>query len=1095
MQPCVDAEACLTWGNATLNDDESLSERGSTRPPLPGSAEEEVKTELCAGVPQRMAPLRAVVTGARPVTSGAEPGRLFAGRYRVRERLGTGAHGEVWIAEDEVIKELVALKWMRASSGPMLARIRREITTLRMLRVPGVVRLLEDGVEEDRPFLVMERVVGRPFPGCAPSFPGTPPRWSWAAIEEPTLALLEVLARVHAAGVIHRDLKPDNILVSAEGRPMVLDFGISQWSEPGGQLTEVGTILGTPLYLAPEQIVGRPLDGRSDLYAVGVMLYAALTGHVPHETTEVEAMLRARLLQPVARVQEIAPEVPAVMAGVIDRLLTTRIEDRLRSATEALALLRGQPGVGRAGPALPRLGGSRPHEAVVAAARAGRSVDVVGPPGSGRTRCLEDAAEALAREGRRVAWARPARMPLGSLQAVVGPDAEQVSLRLAEMTAWVGGALRAALEGGLVLLVDDAEQVDRWSAAVIERCRTGAGTVVRAFAAAPAAPPDAGKGEVVRLEPLDEAALRPLFAGPDRLFHLREDAARALWERTEGLPARVVAEVLLWVRLGLARWNGPVLLVDRDALGHLGAGLPTAGPAASSLPWIEAEPHLGELLRWLTVAGRHLDIGQLAQVMGQPEWMVEAACEELVTRGVARRTGDRRVEPRGQVDVSWPAAQRVKAHRAVARALGSGQEGRLFHLLAADEGSEITAEAVALARRRARAGDLGAATAALAEGLRAVRQRFGAGVDAEEIPLLATWVKVAFAEGTPHALDRVLYEISRAAALGPEVARLDALVRAGIAAPGASGARALELAEGIPPFADPELERWRQRARLVVAAARSAPAILEEALVEVTAWAESSGEPLAQLCLVEGRTLLRYVEGRFEEAAALQTEAAEREPWLTGRIAATLRGASALLEAFRHREAAEQAARGRDLAARCRNPYGEGRAEWLLRAAMYRMGEAATPELDLVDAVGRVGVPQLEALVCLNEAAVAFRAGALTEAAELSGRAAAVWREMLRPWGALLARCLALACGAAPDPGEVEELTERAIGCRVPGIGVQALGLLGKAFPEARVGQRVRVGRLVEGISRARWGERMDVLSVEEALVGALGDRAPPDPL
>src|SRR5262249_5316672 len=159
---------------------------------------------------------------------------------------------------------------------------------------------------------------------------------------------------------------------------------------------------------------------------------------------------------------------------------------------------------------------------------------------------------------------------------------------------------------------------------------------------------------------------------------------------------------------------------------------------------------------------------------------------------------------------------------------------------------------------------------------------------------------------------------------------------------------ALKLADCIAPFADAELERRRHGVRISAAAARAIPAMVDAALDEVAAWANSTREPLAELGVAEGRALLCYLQGRFEQAAALHAQAAELELWQTGRIAASLKCASALLEAFRHGEAAERAASARQLAASCRHPYWEGRAEWLLRAAIYRMGEVETPDLELV---------------------------------------------------------------------------------------------------------------------------------------------------
>ncbi|WP_437631119.1 protein kinase domain-containing protein [Sorangium sp. So ce854] len=1029
---------------------------------------------------------------AAPPGEDGQLGRVIAGRYRLVERLGAGAHGEVWAADDLVLGGQVAFKWMRHAAGHLLSRIRREITTLRMLRVPGVVQLLDDGVEGGRPFLVMERVEGEPFPGKTAIQGGARRRCTWAALADPTMALLEVLARVHAAGIVHRDLKPDNILVSPEGRPTVLDFGVSLWRDPADRLTGAGEILGTPLYLAPEQILGRAVDPRTDLYALGVMLYDALTGQIPHDGEDLQGLLRARLLEPAIPVHELVAELPTAVAGIVDRLLARDKEQRFRSAAEVLAALRGQPATARAGPMLPLLGDGRALSDVLAAARAGRSIDVVGPPGSGRSRCLGDAAEALVREGRDVAWTRAARAPLASVQAVVGIHQQGAALGLADMTAWVEAELRSVIARGVVVIADDAERLDPWSAGVLDRVRSGQGTIVRALLAAPSGAREE-VADVAWLHPLDEPALRPLFAGPDRLLHLREDAARALWERTEGLPLWIEAEVTLWVRLGLARWDNGQLRIDRDGLVRLNVGMLGAMRARSSPVERERDSHQEELLRWLAVGGHHLELPQLAQVMEQPLWKIEAECEALEASGAVRRLPGGRMVPRAQVDIAWPSARRLAAHRAIAQTLRPGQEGRLFHWLAAEDVHEAWVEAIEVAQRRGREGDLGAAATAIAEGLRVVRQQDHVQAGYEDA-LLAEWVKLAFAEGTPYALDRVLYELSRAVRRTPKVQHLEALVRAGLAAPGANGMQALELADGIPPFADAELERRRQRVRVVVAAAKSSPSLLGEILATVREWAERSGEPMAQLCFIEGQALLRYSQGRFEEAAALHAVVAEEEPRLTARIAATVNCASALLEAFRHREAAERAAIGRELAARARHAYWEGRAEWLLRAARYRMGEAHEPDLELVDAVQRVGVQELEALVRLNEAAVAYRAGALELAAALADGAAWLWRQMARPWGALLARCVALACGASAQEAEVRELAALAVQCRIPGIGIQALGLLGRVFPEARASWRDAVQGLVQGIPREHWGRRIEVLSVEEALEGALGGGEPASP-
>src|SRR5262249_21282496 len=152
-------------------------------------------------------------------------------------------------------------------------------------------------------------------------------------------------------------LKPANILVSAGGRPTVLDFGVSFWSDPAGRLTEDWCLLGTPRFLAPEQISDGSVDARTDLYAVGVILFEALTGRGPHEASNLATLLQVRAAKPALPILDVAPDLSEAVAAVIDRLLSQVVSDRPRSAGEVLAALRGQPTFARAEPMLPRLGG------------------------------------------------------------------------------------------------------------------------------------------------------------------------------------------------------------------------------------------------------------------------------------------------------------------------------------------------------------------------------------------------------------------------------------------------------------------------------------------------------------------------------------------------------------------------------------------------------------------------------------------------------------------------------------------------------------------------------------------------------------------
>ncbi|MGK3960838.1 protein kinase [Sorangium sp. So ce118] len=1022
----------------------------------------------------------------------------MAGRYRLRQLLGRGGYSEVWEVDDLVAGEVVAVKLLQQAPELEPARVRREILALRLLRLPGVVRLLDEGIDRGRAFLVMERVEGSPFPGEGR-------RGSWPAIAGATLALIETIARIHAAGVIHRDLKPENVLVNTEGRPTVLDFGISMGERLGDTLTQPGWVLGTPAYLAPEQILGEPVTTRTDLYALGLLLYHALTGRLPHDGADGHGVLRARLTQRPRPVRALAPDVPHAVAGLVDLLLARAPEQRPRSAAEVLGLLRGEPVAHLAAPAVPRLSGDAAAEALLSAARDRRAVDVIGPGQSGRSRCLREVGERLQQEGARVAWSVPGWRAFSSLEPVVHP-LEQCPGRLPDVVALVEAQLQADLAGGLVLLVDDADRLDRWSAAAIERCRA-AGAVLRVLPETPDAPP-AGDPRVVRLSPLDEAALERLFAGPERLFHLRSDAARVLWVRTEGVQGRVAEEVTGWLRAGLARLDeGGALAVDRDTLDRLQAGLrvlpiPQGAPAETGV----LPSHLEELAAWVSMAGAVATPDLLAAAMCCPVWRVEADLEELVVRGAVRRLPDGRVDPCAMTpaDQGWSAERRRLAHRAVSQALPAGTPGRLLHLIAGAGGEEdatcaaleIACEAETLARRIAAEGSLGRAVAAVGEGLLALRRGVAAAHperSASEARLLALSVEIALCEGTPQAYDRVLYELCRAELRTDPLARLEQLVRAAVAF-SAGGDRATQLLREIPPFDDSALERHRQGLR-VLAARRCSQDVEEAVLEDVAAWASRSGDPATCAKLAGWLGRLRYRQGRFDEAAQLHAEAAELEPWATSRVGAQLNAASALMEAFRHADAAACAEAALRQARDCRHPFYEGRAEWILRSTAYRMDAAAAPDLDLVKAVARLGVADLEGPVCMTEAAIAYRAGDRACAAALAGRAYEVWRSIDSPWCGLLVRALALAAGAAPsDPEELQELAERAARCPVPGLGVQALGLLARArrAPPPPGWKRAALP-LTEGVPRRFWPLRMDVLSVEESLecLGVRGDAAP----
>ncbi|MEZ6008561.1 MAG: serine/threonine-protein kinase [Planctomycetota bacterium] len=247
-------------------------------------------------------------------------GADIADRFALHEILGSGGSGTVFRAEDRITGETMAVKVFHASALGGVVDPRREAATLRLLRLPGVVALHEDGIDAVGPYLVMDLVEGRPFPGAEGPL-------SWDALRSLALALLDVLGRIHWAGMVHGDLKPSNVLVDGEGRPHVLDLGIARALDD----VEVRPLAGTPRYLAPELLMGGHPDVRSDLFAVGVLLADALgwsNGQPPagHDAPESVVHTVNALLSrdPDARPGSVAEALAGLRGGVASRHAVAR---------------------------------------------------------------------------------------------------------------------------------------------------------------------------------------------------------------------------------------------------------------------------------------------------------------------------------------------------------------------------------------------------------------------------------------------------------------------------------------------------------------------------------------------------------------------------------------------------------------------------------------------------------------------------------------------------------------------------------------------------------------------------------------------------
>lgn len=250
-------------------------------------------------------------------------------RYEVLGRIGVGGYGGVFDGRDRLTDRRVAIKVLGRLTEDRRRRMHLEIAVLRRLDLPCVVEFLDEGDWEGRPFVVMPFEEGE-------SFPGTDHDGTWATLGSRALALVEALARVHDAGVLHRDLKPDNVLW-VDGAPVLLDFGLA---ESEALLFErEDELVGSPAYMAPEQYLGEPPSERSDLYSLGVLLYESLCGELPFEGDQrMDIVTRILTQEPVSLAQRV--DLPEGVAELIATLLTKDPSLRMTSAAELVRRLR-----------------------------------------------------------------------------------------------------------------------------------------------------------------------------------------------------------------------------------------------------------------------------------------------------------------------------------------------------------------------------------------------------------------------------------------------------------------------------------------------------------------------------------------------------------------------------------------------------------------------------------------------------------------------------------------------------------------------------------------------------------------------------------
>ena len=281
-------------------------------------------------------------------SSPLEPGRVLGNRYEILQLLGEGGMGAVYKARDRELDRLVALKVIRpelAQDANALHRFKQELILARQVTHRNVIRIFDLGEADGVKFITMDYIDGRDLKSLLREKGKLPPAEAVGIIEQ----ICRALEVAHMEGVIHRDLKPQNVMIDAQGKASVMDFGIARSMEIGsGGMTQTGTLVGTPEYMSPEQAKGVKVDARSDLFSLGIIFYELLTGNSPYKAETAMESLYKRTSEPARPPIELISDIPQELNDIVLHCLEIDKTKRFGSATEILedlAIWRGvRPG-------------------------------------------------------------------------------------------------------------------------------------------------------------------------------------------------------------------------------------------------------------------------------------------------------------------------------------------------------------------------------------------------------------------------------------------------------------------------------------------------------------------------------------------------------------------------------------------------------------------------------------------------------------------------------------------------------------------------------------------------------------------------------
>jgi serine/threonine-protein kinase len=277
--------------------------------------------------------------------SASRVGEVLAGKYRLTELLGSGGMGDVYRAVNELVGREIAIKVLRAEHAEnevVIQRFTREARAANLVGHENVIDVIDVGQDANGcPFIVQELLEGEDLLAYVQRLGGKMPL---EEVVDLLCPVIEAVAEAHRRGVVHRDIKPENVFLVKKGAERIaklLDFGVSKVRSIGGRRAEAGEMLGTPPYMAPEQLhAACNADARTDVWAIGVMLFELLSGRLPFDAEEPAVLFAAIATTDAPTLIDVAPEVPPAVSRLVQRCLRRKPADRYPSAAELARDLR-----------------------------------------------------------------------------------------------------------------------------------------------------------------------------------------------------------------------------------------------------------------------------------------------------------------------------------------------------------------------------------------------------------------------------------------------------------------------------------------------------------------------------------------------------------------------------------------------------------------------------------------------------------------------------------------------------------------------------------------------------------------------------------